>query len=613
MSPLTSLASLVLLFSLSASVHAQAFPYEAQFKRLMGEPNETVSALAIYPWMDSLQISLPELSNSSHSNSIRIVSVERPVSGYTHWSHWSNSDGTAWADMLDFPSRSEATDLLRSAVQLHSGYRWTNQLLLFTNLCDVSKEAIGAALISPTGHLLNVGIKLKKAVCPEKSTDDSGRKSVDDGITQLQLLLQSIARQVLDPSYVTFDPKIAVKPDAVRVLRMAGFARLWSEVKYNFVYLDKRPDLDWDSILERYMPRTAAAQDDIEYGRILQEVIALLKDGHTNVYPKAVAPEDAPLVRLEPIQGKPVVVAVGNLPQLASLKQGMELLEIDHTPVQTIIQRDLDPYISSSTPQDRALREMRMILNGPPDSTIQTKWLGLDGQTIELTLHRDGSKNRAALPAPQRPRFEYKELPGQISYMALNDFSDDKIVGDFESNLSHALQAKAWILDLRENGGGDSSIGYSILSHFLNTPAQSSTWRTRLYNPTFQAWAKPQSWYEGSPDTIELAAGPRYSGPVYVLTSPSTCSAAEDFLIPLRMQKRATLVGEPTCGSTGQPLSFSIYGADVRICTKWDRFPDGTEFVGIGILPDIQVSRIKEDVSTGRDTVLHAVIQLASR
>ena len=112
---------------------------------------------------------------------------------------------------------------------------------------------------------------------------------------------------------------------------------------------------------------------------------------------------------------------------------------------------------------------------------------------------------------------------------------------------------------------------------------------------------------------IKLADGSRYARPVYVLISARTCSAAEDFLIPLKVQKRATLVGEATCGSSGQPLFFSIYGADVRICTKWDRFPDGTEFVGVGVLPDVEVSRTKEDVASGRDAVLNAAIQLASR
>ena len=604
---------IMVALSMSAAVHAQTFPYEAQFQRLMGEPKETLSALLSYPWKDNVQVSPPGLNNTTHGETIRIVSAERPVSGYDRWSHWSNSDGTVWVDVVDFSSKTGAAELLSSANQRNTGYLWENQLLLFTSYCDSNKDAIGAAFISPAGQLVNIGIRLERAICMNGTVTEADLQSVDNGITRLQHLLESLAPQILDSTYVTFNPKISPKPDSVRLLRVAAFTRLWTEVKYNFVFFDKRPGLNWDRVLEHYLPRVAAAKDDVEYGRVLEEVIALLKDGHTNVYPTAAAMEDRPLIRLEPVQGKPVVVAVGNLPELKLLKPGMELVEIDHTPVRTVIERDLDPYIASSTAQDRALREMRMLLNGQPGSTVHTKWLDLAGQTIELDLHRDGSKNRAALPARNRPRFEYQELPGKVSYMALNDFGDKQIVSDFESQLEKALPARAWILDLRENGGGTSSIGYGILGHLLNAAAQGSIWRTRLYNPTFQAWGQPQSWFEGDPDVIKLADGPHYSGPIYVLTGPSTCSAAEDFLIPLKVQKRATLVGEATCGASGQPLYFAIFGADVRICTKWDRFPDGTEFVGLGVIPDVEVHRTKEDVASGRDSVLEAAIRLASR
>ena len=142
---------------------------------------------------------------------------------------------------------------------------------------------------------------------------------------------------------------------------------------------------------------------------------------------------------------------------------------------------------------------------------------------------------------------------------------------------------------------------------------EGSTWRTRQYNPTFAAWGRPQVWHEGSADKIEPAAGPHYEGPVYVLTSPRTCSAAEDFLIPLKMSMRITIVGEPTCGSTGQPLEFSLYAATARVCTKWDRFPDGTEFVGVGVVPDVKAAPTKSDVASGRDGVLQTALELASR
>ena len=100
---------------------------------------------------------------------------------------------------------------------------------------------------------------------------------------------------------------------------------------------------------------------------------------------------------LEPIDGKPVATSVGNLPELSAITPGMELLEIDGVRVDTIIERDLDPYISSSTIQDRQLRRMRMLLQGPPGSQMRTKWLSSEGKSIEVSLTRNGSQNRSSL------------------------------------------------------------------------------------------------------------------------------------------------------------------------------------------------------------------------
>jgi C-terminal processing protease CtpA/Prc len=79
--------------------------------------------------------------------------------------------------------------------------------------------------------------------------------------------------------------------------------------------------------------------------------------------------------------------------------------------------------------------------------------------------------------------------------------------------------------------------------------------------------------------------GPHYRGPITVLTSPSTCSAAEDFLVSLKMSKRITIVGAPTGGSTGQPLTFSFYGATACVCTKRHLSPGGNEFMTSGFCP----------------------------
>jgi carboxyl-terminal processing protease len=77
------------------------------------------------------------------------------------------------------------------------------------------------------------------------------------------------------------------------------------------------------------------------------------------------------------------------------------------------------------------------------------------------------------------------------------------------------------------------------------------------------------------------------------------------------MLKRGITVGEATGGSTGQPLSIKLPGGGSgRICVKRDRFPDGREFVGVGVAPDIEVKRSIDDVRAGRDAVMVRAISV---
>jgi carboxyl-terminal processing protease len=87
-------------------------------------------------------------------------------------------------------------------------------------------------------------------------------------------------------------------------------------------------------------------------------------------------------------------------------------------------------------------------------------------------------------------------------------------------------------------------------------------------------------------------------------------SAAEDFAMPFKDNGRATLVGETTQGSTGQPY---IYKFDeqklVTVGAKRAYFPDGSPFEGKGIEPDIEIKTTIEDIKAGKDTVLDYVLE----
>ena len=51
-------------------------------------------------------------------------------------------------------------------------------------------------------------------------------------------------------------------------------------------------------------------------------------------------------------------------------------------------------------------------------------------------------------------------------------------------------------------------------------------------------------------------------------------------------------------------------GGSARICTKQDRMPDGAQWVGIGIRPQVEVKPMWSDFLQGRDTVLDAALKL---
>jgi len=81
-----------------------------------------------------------------------------------------------------------------------------------------------------------------------------------------------------------------------------------------------------------------------------------------------------------------------------------------------------------------------------------------------------------------------------------------------------------------------------------------------------------------------------------VLANEGTASAAEDFLVALDNNGRATIVGTPSYGSTGQPIFGELPGGgEFRVCSRWCLYPDGREFINTGVQPQVYAPLTLED------------------
>lgn len=395
--------------------------------------------------------------------------------------------------------------------------------------------------------------------------------------------------------------------------RISGLAQLWSEAKYNFANFDLVPNLDWNAEYAAFLPRVRKASHRYDYYNLLREFIGRLKDAHTNVDlpPGLYGEKEARVaVRTGLVEGRVLVLATP--PQEAGipdLSAGDEIETIDGKPAVQYGRSRWERLIAASTPQDRDLRIFTvLLLRGQDGSRVHLGVRKANGTTKTVSLRRSAK----TVPAPLAP-WEFKLLPDGTAYFAFNTCGNDTPVAGFEQNLDAIRKAGRLIIDVRQNGGGSSNVGYDILRHLVQSRVETSLWETPQYRASFRAWGRPQERYRGEPNFIDPDPN-QFTGPVVVLTGARTFSAAEDFASACKTSHRVTLVGEPTGGSTGQPLSLLLPGGgSARICTKRDRYPDGSDFVGKGVLPDVEVRPTVQTVQQQRDLVMERAVEIVSQ
>ena len=424
--------------------------------------------------------------------------------------------------------------------------------------------------------------------------------------------------------------------------KIYGLSKFWQEVNYNFIYLNKVDRKAWDSLYKTMITTVSNTKDDYQYYRELQKFCAFLKDGHTNVYPPASVQDKIMNTMfgtyrlfIENIEGKAVIVRT-NASRKEEIPFGSEVIEVNGKPTGRYIAENVAPYISSST--DYVLKDWSYsrLLQGLEGEKFSIKIRKPDGAIVALDLIHQKTTEEAVFPEfeQQRELMDFKWYDNnRIAYLGLNSFGNAKIDTLFWNKLPELYGAKALIIDLRYNGGGSTSIGTEILKYLTaDTVLYGSKNRSRLHIPSFKAWG----YYTQPKDTVNNAWNKKsllnyldlsyydfdYSPkqnqlkekrivvPTVILLGHNTASAAEDFLIYADNQKHMTTMGENSFGSTGQPFSFDLPGGgSARVCTKQDTYPDGREFVGYGIIPDIEVKRTLKDYLEKKDPVMDKALK----
>ena len=188
-----------------------------------------------------------------------------------------------------------------------------------------------------------------------------------------------------------------------------------------------------------------------------------------------------------------------------------------------------------------------------------------------------------------------------VAYIRLMDFND-KTAEQFAEALGEGKlsYARGYIIDLRNNGGGELSSILEILDMLLPE------------GPIVRIQ------YKDGTEKVYESNAQSFNEPIVVLTNGNTASAAELFVSALRDYNQATVVGETTYGKgTVQSIIKLDDGAALRVSTSMYAPPYSDNYEGVGIIPDIEVSLADEyknlnifKLDYENDTQLQAAVKL---
>jgi hypothetical protein len=236
-------------------------------------------------------------------------------------------------------------------------------------------------------------------------------------------------------------------------------------------------------------------------------------------------------------------------------------------------------------------------------------WLTLAGQNVPVfDRPRAANANPAAYHRVLGDLQNSGGLPwaitkDKIGFIAIYNWNDQKIAAQFDEILERMRDTRGLVLDVRLNDGGDEPTAQKVAGRFLDKNFVYASSRFRN-GPSHTNLTERQD-REISP------RGPwRYDHPVVVLIGQKCMSSNESFIAMMSGDSNAVIMGDHTCGSSGNPEIVSL-PLDMTVSVpRWiDYLPDGTPLDERGFQPQIRFQAMPGAFEGDRDDLLAAAIE----
>jgi carboxyl-terminal processing protease len=378
--------------------------------------------------------------------------------------------------------------------------------------------------------------------------------------------------------------------------------------------------IDWNATRAHYEPLALAAPSEAAFYRLLNQMIGELGQSHMMVSGPGAdeEPEDPgggrdasaaqagtadPGLTIRAIENRPTITRVrhGSPAERAGLAPGFIVTHIGGRELRVASSESKRP-LRPVEERFALRRQAQHRLTGPAGSKVSLRYLDKDDHPGEVLIEREQPKTAPVelghLP-PLYPEVRVEQR-GDVGIIAFNIFLLQPVLADIKRALDgfRARHARALILDLRGNPGGQGAMAIPIAAQLVSEPLTLGTLQFRDFSQ--QLVARPEM------------RSQTFTGPVVIITDEGTASASEMLAAGLQEAKRAVVVGDVSLGAVLPSVIEALPGDAVMQYVVADfKTPKGVLLEGRGVQPDHRVIETRAGLESGRDPVMDAALVAA--
>jgi hypothetical protein len=358
----------------------------------------------------------------------------------------------------------------------------------------------------------------------------------------------------------------------------------------------------------------------LEFARMAIPLVTMLKDGHTSLsfpqeertsYLKAggtVFPFDV-LIRNDQI------FITNNYSIDSTLLPYSEILFINGVSSAELLDQ-LRPFISAELDfyQDiRVQNEFRRLLwyvmGFEGDYNLGLMYNGnFFKRTISGTTEKEFMIAYTKKLKPNPQPYTFYKLTNAIGVIDFRSMNDEKRFGKFLDSTFNVVKRdniKHLVIDIRNNGGGNSQLGDMLFDYITS----------KKYRQVVEAEIKIDgkiSHAKGSLKTPKKLKN-KFSGKTYLLTSHYTFSSANMLASAYKFYNMGTIIGEDTGGvltAFGDLVEITLPNTNLKAYCSHKKFVHpGADGQLHGVKPDVEIVPTQEDIQLGRDAVMEYVLE----